>query len=86
MVTSTAYPHDPPTELMPDVLFVHGRMHPANIGPPWKKTMTKPGGSLRPDFDRLLEHSLDNLVGAHGQPLMGGAHDALSKTVDRVFG
>ena len=26
MVTSIAYPHDAPVELMPDVFFVHGRM------------------------------------------------------------
>ena len=47
--------------------------------------MTKPGGSLRPDFDRLLELSFENLVGAHGQPLLGGARDALRATVERVF-
>ena len=26
MGASTAYSHDPPVEIMPDVLFVHGRM------------------------------------------------------------
>jgi hypothetical protein len=68
------------------VTHLMGFMHPANIGPPWKKFMTKKGGSLRPDFDRLLELPFDNLVGAHGQPLLGGAREALRATVDRVFG
>lgn len=63
-----------------------GFMHPANIGPPWKKRMTPEGGSLRPDFDRLLELPFDNLVGAHGQPLLGGAREAFRATVNRVFG
>ncbi len=67
------------------VCHAFGFMHPANIGPFWIKLMTKNGGSLRPDFERLLEHDFDNLVGAHGQYLKGGAKAALKKTVDRVF-
>ncbi len=63
-----------------------GFLHPANIGPPWKKLKTKPGGSLRPDFERLLEMDFDSLLGAHGQPLIGGARRALQATIDRVFG
>jgi len=62
-----------------------GFMHRANIGPPWKKFMTADGGSLRPDFDRLLELPFDSLIGAHGQPLLGGAKALLRDTVDRVF-
>lgn len=38
------------------------------------------------ELDRLLELPFDNLVGAHDQPLFGGARDALRATVDRVFG
>ncbi len=62
-----------------------GFMHPANIGPFWIKLMTKPGGSLKPDFDRILAHEFDHLVGAHGQPLIGGARTALTKAVARVL-
>ena len=68
------------------VTHLMGFMKPANIGPPWKRLMTKPGGSLRPDFERLLELPFENLVGAHGQPLLGGANAALRRTVERVFG
>lgn len=85
MADSTAYPHDPPAELAPGVWWVHGRMRRANIGPPWKKFMTADGGSLRPDFDRLFELPFDSLIGAHGQPLLGGAKALLRDTVDRVF-
>lgn len=74
------------TFLAKGVTHLMGFMHRANIGPPWKKFMTKPGGSLRPDFDRLLELPFDSLVGGHGQPLMGGAREALRATVQRVFG
>lgn len=66
--------------------YALGFMHPANIGPFWKKLMTKEGGSLRPDFERILEHDFENLIGAHGQPLLGGAKEALRKTVNRVLG
>ena len=61
-------------------------MHPANLGPFWVPTMTRLGGSLRPDFERLLELPFDHLVGAHGQPLLGGAHTALRASVERVLG
>ncbi len=68
------------------VCHLMGFMHPANIGPPWRRMMTPKGGSLRPDFDRLLEHDFDNLIGAHGQPLLGGAKEKLRASVERVFG
>jgi len=63
-----------------------GLMKPAAIQPAWRKFMTKDGGSLRPDFERLLELDFDHLVGAHGTPLEGGAKSALAATVNRVFG
>lgn len=66
--------------------YAMGLMRPANIGPPWRKFMTKKGGSLRPDFERLLKLDFDILVGAHGTPLKRGAKPALAATVERVFG
>jgi hypothetical protein len=63
-----------------------GFMKPANIGPPWRKSMTKKGGSLQPDFERLLKLDFDHLVGAHGTQLLGGAKPVLATTVKRVFG
>ena len=63
-----------------------GFLHPANIGPPWRRMMKKKGGSLRPDFDRILELSFEHLVGAHGQFLRGGARDAFGATVRRIYG
>ena len=61
-------------------------MHPANIGPFWRKLMTVEGGSLRSDFERLLELPFEHLIGGHGQPLQGGARDALRASVERVYG
>lgn len=59
---------------------------PANIGPPWKKIQTPAGGSLRADFERLLDQPFDSMIGGHGKPLKGGAKAALTKTVQAVFG
>jgi hypothetical protein len=67
------------------VTYAMGFMRRANIGPPWRKFMTPKGGSLRPDFDRLLELQFDALVGAHGQPLLAGAREALRETVEDVL-
>jgi hypothetical protein len=63
-----------------------GFMRPMNIGPPWRKKMTKEGGSLEPDFRRLLELEFDHAAGGHGQFCRGGAKDKLSATVGIVFG
>jgi hypothetical protein len=63
-----------------------GFMHPANIGPPWRRMMTRKGGSLKPDFERLLASPFEHLIGAHGQPLRGGAHQAFEATVHRIYG
>ena len=67
------------------VCYAMGFMHPANIGPFWIKLMTKDGGSLRPDFERILEEDFDHIVGAHGQFMKGGAKPALAATVERVL-
>lgn len=67
------------------VMYAMGFMKPANIGPPWRKTMTKEGESLKADFDNLLDLDFDHLVGAHGSVCRGGAKDALATTVRRVF-
>lgn len=56
-----------------------------NIGPPWRKYATPRGGSLRSDFDRLLQLDFDALVGAHGELLPAGAKDAVRREVARVI-
>lgn len=54
------------------------------IGPIWLKAVTPPGGSLREDFNRILELDFDNLIAGHGTPKMGGAKEALAKNVARL--
>ncbi len=68
------------------VLRAMGFVKPMNIGPPWRKIMTPEGGSLRPDFERLLELDFDQAVGAHGTVCRTGAKAALRTSVERVFG
>ena len=56
------------------------------IGPPWKKMMTQEGGSLRPDFDRLLALEFDHQIGGQGQLCRGGAKAKLQAAVETAFG
>ncbi len=58
---------------------------PAQIGPPWRKGMTPPGGSLEGDFRRLASMEFDKLIAAHGGPLHRGARQALEATIDATF-
>jgi hypothetical protein len=67
------------------VTHLMGFVKPAQIGPPWRKIMTPEGGSLRPDFERLLELDWKHLVGGHGNPLRDEAREALRRSVAREF-
>ena len=55
------------------------------VGPIWKKIMTREGGSLRADFERLLELDFDHLIAAHGALCRGGAKARVRAAVDRAF-
>lgn len=55
------------------------------VGPIWLKFMTPEGGSLEPEFRRLLGLKFDSLLAAHGTLLESGAHAAVGKAVDKVF-
>jgi hypothetical protein len=55
------------------------------IGPLWLKVMTDKGGSLRPDFERLLELDFDHHISAHGDLRRGGARELLRAAVARAF-
>ena len=55
------------------------------VGPPWKKRMTKKGGSLRPDFDRLLDLEFDHHVGAHGRFCRDNALQLVHAAVERAY-
>ena len=67
------------------VMRAMGFLHPMNIGPPWRKLMTKEGGSLLGDFDRLTALPFDHALGGHGDPAVGGARAGLQATMARVF-
>lgn len=55
------------------------------IGPLWLKYMTKQGGSLRPDYERLMQLKFDALISAHGTPMMRGAHDATRAAIAHAY-
>jgi hypothetical protein len=56
------------------------------IGPLWLRYMTPRGGSLRSDFERLLERDFEHLISAHGQLLRNGARSSVQAAVQRAFG
>ena len=62
-----------------------GFKHPAQIGPPWRKMMTPEGGSLKPDFDRLVQLPFKHLIGAHGGLASDNANELLRATIARTF-
>lgn len=55
------------------------------VGPLWQKFQTPAGGSLRPDYERLLALDFDAVISAHGQPLTSGAKAAARVAVERAF-
>lgn len=73
----------PPAALLTRVM---GFLKPAQIGPPWRKIMTPKGGSLLPDFQRLVELPFKHLIGGHGAPLRDEAQQKLQETIKRVYG
>lgn len=65
-------------------LHLAGEVGPARLGRVW---LAEAGGTaLRDDFDRLLEHDFAHLVCSRGEPMRGGARDALRRSVADVFG
>jgi len=62
-----------------------GFQNPAQIGPPWLKAQTPPGGSLKADFDRLLSLPFERLIGGHGGLLDADAVAVLKRSVQRTF-
>lgn len=62
-----------------------GFMRPAQIGPPWRKRMTPKGGSLKPDFDRMVELPFSHLIGGHGEPLNDKANELLRATITHTW-
>ena len=55
------------------------------IGGPWLKRVTPKGGSMKPDFERLLALDFDHLIGAHGVLLTGGAKAELQRVMAETF-
>lgn len=55
------------------------------IGAPWLKRVTPKGGSLKTDFQRLLQLDFDSLVAAHGSLLQATAKHQLEQIVMHQF-
>ena len=55
------------------------------IGRPWIKKVTPKGGSMRVDFERLLQLEFDHLISAHGSLLRDDARSRLKNVVEKTF-
>jgi hypothetical protein len=55
------------------------------IGPIWLKEMTPEGGTLKDEFERLLEMKFDSLLSAHGSFLASGAHEATENAFSTAY-
>lgn len=68
------------------VLWLMGFRLTLLIGGPWLKRVTPKGGSLLPEFERLLSLDFEHLVAAHGQLLKHQAKPMLKAAMARSFG
>ena len=62
-----------------------GFENPAQIGPPWRKRMTPAGGSLKADFDRMVQLPFRHLLGGHGGLLRDEGPETLRASIARTF-
>ncbi len=67
------------------LLFFMGFRIKLLIGKPWLKRVTAKNKNMQEDFENLLKLDFDNLIAAHGTPLLGGAHERLKKIVKAEF-
>lgn len=68
------------------VLWLMGFRLTLLIGGPWLKRVTEKGGSLLPEFERLLSLDFEHLVAAHGQLLKHQAKPMLKAAMAKRFG
>lgn len=89
LITCDAIQHWTPHRLMSPgariITALLGFKHPAQIGPPWRKVMTPPGGTLKPDFDRLARLPFEMLIGGHGGLLRDDAAAVLRGSIARNY-
>ena len=55
------------------------------VGPMWHKWATAEGGSLKPDFERLLALDFKHHIGAHGALARDNAHALVEAAVAKAF-
>ncbi len=90
LITCDSVQHWAPSDLMSPVAKlltgIMGFKKPAQIGPPWRKRQTKPGGTLRTDFERLAALPFERLIGGHGGLLDRNAAPTLRASIVRELG
>ncbi len=67
------------------LLFFMGFKTKLFIGKPWLKRVTPKNESLQGDFENLLKLDFDNLIAAHGKPLLGEAREKVNEIVRAEF-
>ncbi len=67
------------------LLFCMGFKTKLLIGKPWLKRVTPKNQSMLEDFESLLKLDFENLIAAHGKPLLGEARTRLNEIVKTEF-
>ena len=59
-----------------------GFIQPANIGPEWRRA----NSPSQEDFQQVKNLTFQHLLPSHGKPLLNTAKQALSASIDRIYG
>ena len=90
LITCDSVQHWVPKDVMSRAAKIVTRLigfqHPAQIGPPWRKRQTPPGGSLKADFERLADLPFERLIGGHGGLLERDGPTLLRASIQRELG
>ena len=90
LITCDSVQHWVPKDVMSRAARIVTRLigfqQPAQIGPPWRKRQTPPGGSLKADFERLAALPFERLIGGHGGLLERDGPTLLRASIERELG
>ncbi|MGY8651815.1 MAG: hypothetical protein ACKVKM_13555 [Verrucomicrobiia bacterium] len=82
---AAAQPHGLIEELFDNVFMVHGSISLLSAGPIWQQRLTPEGGTLKPDFDRLLALDFKHQISAHGALARDTAQVLTEAAVAKAF-
>ena len=80
-------PHKPHTNWLTRLILpLRGFPDETLIGPMWMKLLVEDQNGMKAEFERLLKYDFDQLLSAHGTFVTQGAHAAVERAFDKMFG